>query len=72
MDSEQVLQQGEKFCKHCGGKIPADAVVCTLCGRQVEEMKRKREEKQKKAELPVPAEEAPKKVVGDQLKELVL
>lgn len=38
MDSEQVLQQGEKFCKHCGGKIPADAVVCTLCGRQVEEM----------------------------------
>jgi hypothetical protein len=38
MDSEQVLQQGEKFCKHCGGKIPADAVVCTLCGRQVEDM----------------------------------
>ena len=28
----------QKFCKHCGGKIPADAVVCTLCGRQVEEM----------------------------------
>lgn len=27
-----------KFCKHCGGKIPADAVICTLCGRQVEEM----------------------------------
>ncbi len=27
-----------KFCKHCGGKIPADAVLCTLCGRQVEEM----------------------------------
>lgn len=27
-----------KFCKHCGGKIPADAVVCTICGRQVEEM----------------------------------
>lgn len=26
-----------KFCKHCGGKIPADAVLCTLCGRQVEE-----------------------------------
>ncbi len=26
-----------KFCKHCGGNIPADAVVCTICGRQVEE-----------------------------------
>lgn len=27
-----------KFCKHCGGKIPADAVICTLCGRQVESL----------------------------------
>lgn len=27
----------QKFCKHCGGRIPADAVICTLCGRQVEE-----------------------------------
>ena len=27
-----------KFCKHCGGKIPEDAVLCTLCGRQVETM----------------------------------
>ena len=27
-----------KFCKHCGGKIPEDAVICTLCGRQVEEI----------------------------------
>lgn len=27
-----------KFCKHCGGKIPTDAVLCTLCGRQVEEL----------------------------------
>lgn len=25
-----------KFCKFCGAKIPADAVVCTSCGRQVE------------------------------------
>lgn len=25
-----------KFCKHCGGRIPHDAVICTLCGRQVE------------------------------------
>lgn len=29
-----------KFCKYCGGKIPEDAVLCTLCGRQVEEIKR--------------------------------
>lgn len=29
-------QTETKFCKHCGGKIPKDAVVCTLCGRQVE------------------------------------
>lgn len=27
-----------KFCKHCGGKIAKDAVICTLCGRQVEEI----------------------------------
>ena len=25
-----------KFCKHCGAKIPEDAVLCTSCGRQVE------------------------------------
>lgn len=29
----------EKFCKFCGEKIPMDAVVCTHCGRQVEELK---------------------------------
>ena len=28
-----------KFCKHCGSKIPEDAVICTACGRQVEELK---------------------------------
>ncbi len=28
-----------KFCKHCGEKIPLDAVICTKCGRQVEEIK---------------------------------
>lgn len=27
-----------KFCKHCSAKIPEDAVICTACGRQVEEM----------------------------------
>ncbi len=29
---------GMKFCKHCGEKIPEDAVICTKCGRQVEEI----------------------------------
>ena len=28
-----------KFCKHCGATIAYDAVVCTACGRQVEELK---------------------------------
>lgn len=28
-----------KFCKHCGAKIHEDAVICTVCGRQVEEVK---------------------------------
>ena len=27
-----------KFYKHCGGRIPEDAVLCTLCGRQVEDI----------------------------------
>ncbi len=35
----QVPQNdGMKFCKFCGGRIPADAVLCTLCGRQVEQL----------------------------------
>ena len=35
---DQEIQEGTrtKFCKHCGAKIPEDAVVCTACGRQVE------------------------------------
>ena len=28
-----------KFCKFCGTKIAEDAVICTACGRQVEELK---------------------------------
>lgn len=36
--SEPTPQIKTKFCKHCGGKIPEKAVVCTLCGCQVEEM----------------------------------
>lgn len=27
-----------KFCKFCGGRIPMDAVLCTACGRQVEQL----------------------------------
>lgn len=28
-----------KFCKHCGARIPEDAIICIHCGRQVEELK---------------------------------
>lgn len=28
-----------KFCKYCGAKIAEDAIICTACGRQVEEIK---------------------------------
>lgn len=34
----------EKFCKFCGKKIPFEAVVCTHCGKQVEELKVKQEQ----------------------------
>lgn len=37
---EQTNEVKTKFCKYCGGKIPEDAVLCTLCGRQVEEIKK--------------------------------
>ena len=29
-----------KFCKFCGEEIAQDAVLCTHCGRQVEEIKK--------------------------------
>lgn len=36
----QVSENGKtKFCKHCGAKIPEDAVICTNCGRQVEQIR---------------------------------
>ncbi len=41
MENNNVTQNNEpmtKFCKHCGAKIPNDAVICTTCGRQVEEL----------------------------------
>lgn len=31
-------QEPTKFCKHCGQKIAEKAVVCPLCGCQVEEL----------------------------------
>ncbi len=34
-----ATQPQTKFCKHCGAAIPKDAVICTSCGRQVEEIK---------------------------------
>ena len=34
-----VNNQPMKFCKFCGERIPADAVICTHCGRQVEEIR---------------------------------
>jgi restriction system protein len=33
------IQIKTKFCKFCGEKIPEDAVMCTRCGRQVEQLK---------------------------------
>lgn len=27
-----------KFCKFCAARIPSDAVICTACGRQVEQL----------------------------------
>lgn len=27
-----------KFCKYCGAIIPFDSVICTACGRQVEQL----------------------------------
>ena len=40
MENTTAEAQGKtKFCKHCGGKIPEAAVICTHCGCQVEEMK---------------------------------
>lgn len=34
------MEEKQKFCKHCGEKIAEDAVICTKCGRQVEELKK--------------------------------
>lgn len=33
----QGMSANTKFCKFCAARIPMDAVVCTACGRQVEQ-----------------------------------
>lgn len=33
-----AANDGMKFCKFCGKKIHMEAVVCTYCGRQVEQL----------------------------------
>ena len=35
----EETQVKTKFCKFCGEKIPEDAIMCTHCGRQVEQLK---------------------------------
>jgi ribosomal protein L40E len=39
-ENTTTTQENTKFCKHCGAKIPAAAVICTHCGCQVEEIKK--------------------------------
>ncbi len=39
MDQNTTVQQETKFCKECGQKIAKKAVICPLCGCQVEETK---------------------------------
>ena len=38
MEGNIIDQNNTKYCKHCGERIPIDAIICTRCGRQVEEM----------------------------------
>lgn len=35
----ETTEAKTKYCKYCGEKIPEDAVLCTHCGRQVEQLK---------------------------------
>lgn len=36
--AQATAQKPIKFCSHCGGSIDAQAVICPLCGCQVEQM----------------------------------
>lgn len=37
--TETTASAPVKFCKHCGKQIAAEAIICPLCGCQVETMK---------------------------------
>ena len=39
MEEATTIQQETKFCKECGQRIAKKAVICPLCGCQVEETK---------------------------------
>ncbi len=41
MENQTVNQEitKTKFCKYCGEKISDEAIICTHCGRQVEQLK---------------------------------
>lgn len=39
MVNKTVSSENMKYCKYCGEKIPAAAVICMHCGCQVEELK---------------------------------
>ena len=38
MENEGKTTQEMKYCKHCGERIPAKAIICTHCSCQVEEL----------------------------------
>ena len=46
-------QAKTKFCKHCGSTIPQDAVMCTHCGRQVEEAGRRGHSRRSLFRIPI-------------------
>lgn len=35
------MEQGKKYCKHCGEIIDSECIICPKCGKQVEELKSK-------------------------------
>lgn len=37
------MEENKKYCKHCGELIDKDCIVCTKCGKQVEELRRNSE-----------------------------
>lgn len=36
---QTILSEKMKFCKYCAAQIPEEAVICSRCGRQVEELR---------------------------------